>query len=30
MPNNKVNAKNKDTKINNSKKDNKKKVVKSD
>ena len=30
MPNNKVNAKNKDTKINNGKKDNKKKVVKSD
>lgn len=30
MLNNKVNAKNKDTKINNGKKDNKKKVVKSD
>lgn len=30
MPNNKVNAKNKDTKINNGKKNNKKKVVKSD
>lgn len=30
MPNNKVKAKNKDTKINNGKKDNKKKVVKSD
>ena len=30
MPNNKVNAKNKDTKINNGKKDNKKKVAKSD
>lgn len=30
MPNNKVNAKNKDTKINNGKKDNKKKVVKFD
>ena len=30
MPNNKVNSKNKDTKINNGKKDNKKKVVKSD
>lgn len=30
MPNNKVNAKNRDTKINNGKKDNKKKVVKSD